>query len=138
MWRGSYLTEPYASAETRVAASGATPSTRTRLAREVSPLTSVTADFGTPQNSARNAHKTALALPSTGGAARRSFIASPWRPANSVRLALGWMCRVRTRSFPSRRSQEASLTAQGQTQEAAGDGGQHQQQDLQDEDQHQR
>ena len=67
------------------AGSGVPPApTFTRLARDVSPLTRCTRDFGTSSRSARKASRQALALPSTGGAARRIFSASPCRPTTSV------------------------------------------------------
>ena len=48
-------------------ATASTPLMRTRLARDVPPLTGVIADFVTPSRSARNAIRQALALPATGG-----------------------------------------------------------------------
>jgi hypothetical protein len=53
------------------------PTILTRLLLDVSPLSSETADFGTPHTLARKASSAALALPSTGGAASLIFKASP-------------------------------------------------------------
>ena len=52
-------------------------SMRTVFWRELSPRNSVTARCGTPNARARKRTSSALALPSTGGAARRTLRASP-------------------------------------------------------------
>ena len=56
-----------------------------------------TRDRGTPASSAKNRTHSSFALPSTGGAARSSFHASPNRPVSAVRLARGCTFTVTTR-----------------------------------------
>jgi len=67
-----------------------TPSMRTRLLLLVSPETMRTRLRATPTRSARNSTRAWFARPATGGAATRTLISSPCRPASSVRRALGW------------------------------------------------
>src|SRR5438094_5602473 len=76
---------------------------RTIFCRDDSPRTIVTLRNGTSKASERKRSNSAYALPSTGGAARRIFNASPCHPATSVRLAPGCTCRIKmTAPFLSR------------------------------------
>src|SRR5687768_12174176 len=70
-------------------ASIATPSTSTSLLRLASPPAMRTAERGTSSRPASSLTSASLAAPSTGGAARRTFSASPWRPTTSLRDARG-------------------------------------------------
>src|SRR5579871_5970204 len=79
--------------------SASTPSISMTLVRLVAPFTIVTRDRGTRANSAKKRMHSSLALPSTGGAARSSFQASPKRPATADRLARGCTFTVR-RAIP--------------------------------------
>src|SRR4051794_13663144 len=69
--------------------SWAIPSISTTFMRLVKPVTIRTRARGTRASSAKKRMHSSFALPSTGGAARSSFQASPRRPAMVVRLARG-------------------------------------------------
>src|SRR5579859_2318030 len=66
------------------------PITRITLSRLVAPLAMVTEERGISKIPARNSITALLALPSTGGAVREIFRASPAMPVIAVRLARGW------------------------------------------------
>ena len=65
------------------------PSTATVLVREAWPAMIVTCPFFTPSSSASRRMHSSFAFPSTGGAVIRSFSASSWMPAISLRDARG-------------------------------------------------
>src|SRR5208283_4424018 len=69
--------------------SSVTPSISTTLVRLVKPVTTRTRARGTPTSSARKRTHSSLALPSTGGAVKSSFHASPSRPVTAGRRARG-------------------------------------------------
>src|SRR5258706_226141 len=76
----------------RSASAVSIPAIFTVLRRPVRPAAIVTALRGTDSRSARKRINSSLAARSTGGAAKRIFSASPWRPATSVARARGTTC----------------------------------------------
>jgi len=90
----------------RTAASVASPAISTVLRRPAAPAAIATALRDTPSRSARKRTSSALAAPSTGGAATRILIASPCRPATAVVRARGATCTtsVAIRALPRRRA----------------------------------
>src|SRR5215467_9531985 len=66
------------------------PAILTTLFLLVSPLAMVTEDRGISNNSAKNSITAWLARPSTGGAVRASFNASPITPVMAFLRARGW------------------------------------------------
>jgi hypothetical protein len=71
------------------------PSMATRFRRPLAPATTAIAEDGIPNAPANNRVSASLAEPSTGGAATRTFTASPCQPTISERLARGWTWTVR-------------------------------------------
>ena len=106
LWRKTPVCQ--VSGNKRCAVSAGAAMTSSTLRREVWPLLRRIADFASPSRSATNAISAALALPSTGAAARRIFSASPWIPATSVLFAPGWMCSV-SRVHPSHSRSHSTL-----------------------------
>ena len=66
------------------------PATRITLFRLVSPAAIVTEERGRFKSFAKKSMQASLALPSTGGAVRASFIASPTSPVMAFFFARGW------------------------------------------------
>src|SRR6202521_3774763 len=66
------------------------PKTRITLFRLVWPAAIVTEERGRFKSFAKNSMPAALALPSTGGAVRASFSASPTSPVMAFFFARGW------------------------------------------------
>lgn len=90
---------PSASANARATCSTLGPTTSTTFRRAAWPALTVTAARGTSRVDATSRIKAWLAAPSTGGAARRILMTSPWGPVTSVRDARGWTwTRMRTPS----------------------------------------
>jgi hypothetical protein len=78
--------------------------------RDDAPATTRTSARGTSRSVASHATSAAFARPPVGGAATRSFHASPWRPASSVRTAAGETMTV-TRPTPLRSQAMAERAA---------------------------
>ncbi len=70
--------------------SAVTPATRITLFRLVSPDAMVTEERGTSKRFAKNSIQASFARPSTGGAVKASFSASPNSPVMAFFLARGW------------------------------------------------
>ena len=66
------------------------PTTRIILFRLVWPAAIITADRGTRRSSERKTTHAAFAFPSTGGAAKATFSASPTSPRIAFFFARGW------------------------------------------------
>ena len=112
----------------------ASPSISISLVRLVAPVTMRTRERGTPASSAKKRTHSSLALPSTGGAARSSFQASPSRPVRAVRLARGWTFTVkraippwlagwrrrRPRGYPRRRKRRRRRASRGWSRRGSG------------------
>ncbi len=78
-----------ARSEARSICSGPTPTSSTILSRVPCPETSVTASRGNASVSARSRTTASFARPPSGGAATRTFHASPCRPTTRARAAPG-------------------------------------------------
>src|SRR5580704_17740822 len=74
----------------RCTSSADNPATRMTLFRLVSPDAMVTEERGTSKSFAKNSMQASLARPSTGGAIKASFSASPTTPVMAFFLARGW------------------------------------------------
>src|SRR5262249_12073742 len=77
------------SSSRRSTSRGSRPCSSTILSRAVCPETTDTAARGTRRRSASSRTTASLARPRSGAALTRTFHASPWRPASSVRAAPG-------------------------------------------------
>ena len=104
-WRPS-IRDRGAAPDARCARSSAARSRRARASRRAATRRT---------RAARKRSSSALALPSTGGAARRilsrACAPSPWTPATSVRFAPGCTCSISSTSSPSSRRHAGSVTA---------------------------
>src|SRR5579872_378982 len=85
----SLASQVFTSARRRCSCSAVMPLICTSLSRFVLPLAMVTEERGISKKSARNSITAWLALPSTGGAVRSSFSASPTVPVMAFLRARG-------------------------------------------------